>query len=143
MHKYYFLILLTLTCFLNCRKPVIEVNKDFIGEWYAGGTNSMYYKAFLSINERSYGILRYQWGESSQVVSGVARIKDKTFKIGSRKFSINLMPSIINYLPNQDSIPVPYGSPQDTAGKPVFATWEMELEQNSILHVKVAWKFYK
>lgn len=125
---------------ISCKKPVLEVNNDFAGEWRYR-SNDAY--AYFNIDNNSDGHLHNAYGEIDDDFKGKVRIKNDILKIGKYRFKILMFPAKIDYSQGRDSVYVPYFSASDAQGKPIFATWEMELKSLSPFFPKDEWKFVR
>lgn len=86
---------------LGCKKKVIDVNKDFIGQWYS---ESKFKKEdsfkSIEIKDNSDGEYSERGGYSSKQASGKARLKGKVLKIGVKKFNVDSEPERLGNVGN-------------------------------------------
>ncbi|MGV3629773.1 MAG: hypothetical protein ACO1O6_01130 [Bacteroidota bacterium] len=87
--------LLTLSVFMllfmfSCKKPVTEVNTDFVGNWSGSDSEAGYTINIQSDSQASYLKLK---GASQVNVTGKAKIKGDKLKIFTKKFHIDQFPT--------------------------------------------------
>ena len=94
MKKYFFLmsLLFLLVATNSCKKPVAEVNQDYVGEWDA--LSDAYYT--ISISSNSKGVYQKLSGISTVTVSGKVKLKDDKLKIGVKTFDVDMHPTLVD-----------------------------------------------